>query len=135
LYPVRGVADPEVVDQSRLAERYGVPSGAAYADMAVLRGDPSDGLPGVRGIGEKTAVALVRRYGSLAGVLSALDAGDPGFTPAQRRRITEALPYLAVAPAVVRVAPDAPLEPFDDRLPHVVADPDRLVELATRWGL
>ncbi len=135
LYPTRGVSDPEVVDQARLAERYGVGSGAAYADMAVLRGDPSDGLPGVPGVGEKTAVALIRQHGSLAGVLSALEAGDPGFTPAQRRRLTEALPYLAVAPAVVRVAPDAPVGEFSDTLPRVPADPDGLVELAKRWGL
>ena len=103
--------------------------------MAVLRGDPSDGLPGVPGIGEKTAAQLVHRYGSLAGVLAARDAGDPGLTVTQRRRLTEAAPYLEVAPAVVRVAPDAPVGDIDDRLPHVVADAEALVALAERWGL
>lgn len=135
LYPARGVRDPDEVDQAWLAERYGVASGPAYADMAVLRGDPSDGLPGVPGVGEKTAVALVGRYGSLAGVLAALEAGDPGFTAAQRRRLVEAREYLAVAPGVVRVATDAPVGTFSDRLPKVPADPDRLAALAERWGL
>lgn len=135
LYPVKGVKDLEVVDVDRLRERYAVASGAAYADMAVLRGDPSDGLPGVPGIGEKTAAALVGRYGSLDGVLAARDAGDPGLTATQRRRLEEAADYLRVAPLVVRVAPDAPVGDVDDALPQVVADPETLVALAERWGL
>jgi 5'-3' exonuclease len=135
LYTARGIRDLDVVDQARLAERYDVADGAAYADLATLRGDSSDGLPGVAGIGEKTAAALLRRYGTLDGVLRALDAGDPGLTPAQRRRLTEGRDYLAVAPAVVRVAPDAPVADADDALPRTPADHGRLVALAERWGL
>jgi len=135
LYTVRGIKDLEVVDQARLAERYDVSTGQGYADMAVLRGDPSDGLPGVPGIGEKTAAALVRRYGSLDGILAARDAHDKGLTATQLRRLTESADYLAVAPAVVRVAPDAPVAQVDDRLPATPADPEALVALAERWGL
>jgi 5'-3' exonuclease len=135
LYPTKGVRNLDVVDQARLAERYALPSGQAYADMAVLRGDPSDGLPGVPGIGEKTAVALLARYGDLAGVLAARDAGDPGLTATQRRRLSEASDYLDVAPLVVRVAPDAPVGDVDDALPTAPADPDALAALTERWGL
>ena len=135
LYTARGIRDLETIDQARLKEKYDVATGAGYADMAVLRGDPSDGLPGVPGIGEKTAAALVHRYGSLVGILAARDAGDAGLTATQRRRLTESADYLAVAPNVVRVAPDAPVPAFDDRLPKVVADPEALVALAERWGL
>ncbi len=135
LYPVKGVKDLLVVDQGVLDQRYGVPTGRAYADMAVLRGDPSDGLPGVPGIGEKTAAALLRRYGTLAGVLAARDAGDRGLTATQRTRLTDAADYLAVAPRVVTVAPDAPVAEVDDRLPQAPADPDALVGLAERWGV
>lgn len=135
LYPVKGVKDLLVVDQGVLDERYGVPTGRAYAEMAVLRGDPSDGLPGVPGIGEKTAAALLRRYGTLAGVLAARDAGDRGLTATQRTRLTDAAAYLAVAPRVVTVAPDAPVAEVDDRLPQAPADPDALVGLAERWGV
>ena len=124
-----------VVDQAVLRERYAVASGPAYADMAVLRGDPSDGLPGVRGIGEKTAAALIGRYGDLAGVLAARDRGDPALTATQRRALTEAADYLAVAPTVVQVARDAPVGEVDDRLPVVPADPETLVALAQQWGL
>jgi len=135
LYTVRGIKDLEVVDQARLAERYAVSSGSGYADMAALRGDPSDGLPGVPGIGEKTAAQLVQKYGSLDGILAARDAHDPGLTATQRKRLTDAADYLAVAPLVVRVAHDAPVGDVDDRLPQVVADPEKLVALAETWGL
>ncbi len=135
LYTARGIRDLEVVDRSRLGERYGVASGDGYADMAVLRGDPSDGLPGVVGIGEKTAVALLDRFGDLAGVVAALDAGDPDLTPAQRRRLDAARDYLAAAPAVVRVLRDADLPEVDDTLPATPVDRDAVVALAERWGL
>lgn len=135
LYTARGLRDLDVVDQARLAERHGVPTGRAYGDMSVLRGDSSDGLPGVPGIGEKTAAALLARYGSLEAVLAAVQAEDPGVTRAQRRRLLEAADYLAVAPGVVRVAPDAPVAEADHAVPQTPADPERLVALSERWGL
>ena len=133
LYTQRGGLD--VIDAARVARGYGVPSRDAYADMAILRGDPSDGLPGVPGIGEKTAAALLRTYGSLDGVRAALARVDRGMTEAQRRRLAAAADYLDVAPLVVRVARDAPVPDVDDHLPDSPADPDRLVSLARRWGL
>lgn len=135
LYPVKGGGDPLLVDQAHLAATYGVADGGGYADMAVLRGDPSDGLPGVRGVGEKTAAALIGRYGSLEALLAALAAGDPGVTATQARRLAEAADYLAVAPGVVRVLRDLPLGEIDDALPRTPADPDALVALAERWGI
>ncbi|UCM91683.1 5'-3' exonuclease [Streptomyces marincola] len=134
LYPVKGVGTLTTFDETALRGKYGV-DGPGYADLALLRGDPSDGLPGVPGVGEKTAARLLDRYGSLDGILAALRAQDPGFTPAQRKRLTEAEPYLAVAPRVVRVATDIPLPDHDPALPAAPADPRRVDELATRWGL
>lgn len=135
LYTLKGIGELEVVDAARLAERHGVASGRAYAHLATLRGDSSDGLPGVPGIGEKTAVLLVRRYGDLDGVRRAAEEGDPGLTAAQRRRILEARDYLAVAPGVVDVALDAPVPDVAGTLPATPADPERLVALAERWRL
>jgi 5'-3' exonuclease len=135
LYTGRGVRDLEVVNQARLHERYGIHGGDAYVDLAVLRGDPSDGLPGVAGIGEKTAAALLHRYGDIQSMLAALDAGDAGLTKAQRTRLAAGRDYLAVAPDVVRVLRDADLPDVDDVLPATPADPDALVGLAERWGI
>ena len=137
----RGVKDADVVDAAELAHRYGLDparAGDAYADLAVLRGDPSDGLPGVAGIGEKTAAALLARHGDLTGVLQAVLDGDRHVTPAQRRRLAEAAAYLDVAPRVVRVLRDAdvpalPPAPGEGHLGDGV-DRERLDALAQRWG-
>jgi 5'-3' exonuclease len=136
LYTARGgVREPDFVDQAFLAAKYAVPSGRAYADMAVLRGDTSDGLPGVAGIGEKTAAQLIERYGDLAGLIAAVEEGDPAIKGAQRARLEAGLPYLEVAPAVVRVAHDAPVPAHDGALPTEVADTDLLGRLAEDYGL
>ncbi len=135
LYVGKGVRNLEVVDVAWLRAKYGVLSGQAYADMAVLRGDPSDGLPGVAGIGEKTAVGLLSRFGDLAAVRAA--ALDPAadLSAGQRRRLLEGSDYLDAAPAVVKVAPDAPVPQQDDVLPQTPADHAALVAFAERWGL
>lgn len=134
VYPVKGVGNAQLIDEAALVEKYGV-TGAEYADMAALRGDPSDGLPGVKGIGEKTAAQLIREYGDLAGIRAA--AADPlsKLTPARRKNLLDGAPYLDVAPTVVRVATDAPLPDFDPALPKEPLDPMTLEELSTRWGL
>lgn len=127
----RGVGRCDLVDEAFVAAKYGIP-GRAYADFAMLRGDPSDGLPGVSGIGEKSAAALVSRYGTVAAALAALDAGeDVPFAG----KLAAGRDYLAAAPTVVRVALDVPLPTYHDALARVPRDPARLVELADRWGL
>ncbi len=118
-----------------VAEKYGIP-GTAYAEYAVLRGDPSDGLSGVKGVGDKTAAALVRRFGSVQGILAALDAGEEdGFPAGARAKLEAARDYLAVGPAVTHAVRDLPVPALDDALPRVPRDPARVVELSDRWGL
>ncbi|MEV5341076.1 5'-3' exonuclease [Streptomyces sp. NPDC052676] len=134
LYPLKGVGTLQVTDEGWLREKYGV-DGSGYADLALLRGDPSDGLPGVAGIGEKTAAKLLAEFGDLAGVLAAVEDPRAKLTPTQRRRLTEARPYLAVAPKVVRVADDVPLPDVDTTLPRTPRDPEMVDALAARWGL
>jgi 5'-3' exonuclease len=132
LYIGRGVRNLETVDVARLADKYGVSSGQGYADLAVLRGDPSDGLPGVAGIGEKTGAALLTRYGDLAGLLAAVRDGDAALSPGVAKKLTAAAEYLAVAPTVVQVVRDAAIPPVDDALPRTPVDPQALVALAAR---
>ena len=103
--------------------------------MAVLRGDTSDGLPGVAGIGEKTAAKLIEKYGTLIALRDALDAGDPEIKGAQRSRLEAGAAYLDVAPMVVRVAPDAPVAEVDMALPTDVADATLLSKVASEFGV
>jgi 5'-3' exonuclease len=134
LYTARGVGRHEIVDETAVTNKYDIP-GRAYADFAILRGDPSDGLPGVAGVGGKTAATLISRFGDIDGLLAAADDSDADLSPTLRRKINEARDYLAVAPHVVRVRLDVPLPDYDDAIPLTPADPAGLVTLAQRWGL
>ncbi len=131
VYTARGMSNLEIVDDAAVVGRYGVHA-AQYADFAVLRGDPSDGLPGVAGIGEKSAASLLAAHGSLDAIRAAVADGTAG-TPAQRAKIAAAADYLEVAPTVVRVARDLTLAPVDDRLGSL--DEDAATALAERWNL
>ncbi|MFJ8947069.1 5'-3' exonuclease H3TH domain-containing protein [Streptomyces sp. NPDC102395] len=134
LYPLKGVGTLQVTDEAWLREKYGV-DGRGYADLALLRGDPSDGLPGVPGIGEKTAAKLLAEFGDLAGIMAAVDDPKAKLTPSQRKRLDEARAYVAVAPKVVRVAADVALPEVDVTLPRAPREPETLEALARRWGL
>jgi 5'-3' exonuclease len=134
LYIGRGIAKLEALGPAQVQAKYGVPA-AHYADFAVLRGDPSDGLPGVPGIGEKTAAALVTRFGSIEAILEAAASGDDGFPAGAAGKVRAVADYLAVAPAAVRGRTDAPVELIDDRLYAEPRDPGRLDELADELGI
>lgn len=139
-YVGRGLAKAVVLGPVELAQKYALPvarAGAAYADMAALRGDPSDGLPGVPGVGEKTAAVAVSRYDTYDDLLAAIDdPSDTRLASGLRGKLAAARDYLVAAPGVVRVAVDAPVQVSgDDALPAEPDDPDELAALGERWGL
>ena len=134
LYTARGVGRHERVTEAVVREKYGVEA-HQYADFATLRGDNSDGLPGVAGVGEKTAATLLGRFGSVTALREAALDPDADLAPGPRRKILDAADYLAVAPTVVAVARDIALGNPDLLLPRTPADPEALKELAERWGL
>jgi len=103
----------------------------------MLRGDPSDGLPGVPGVGAKTAATLVGRFDSWGELLAAVARPDDARMAAGvRAKLAAASDYLGVVEPVVRVVTDAQVRlDRDTALPRTPADPDRLAELAARWGL
>ncbi len=108
LFTVRGVTELLEYDEATVLERYGV-SASRYGDFAILRGDPSDGLPGVKGVGEKTAKMLIETFGSLDGVVAAALAGDEPMKPRVREAIAASAGYLATMQRLVPVNADAPL--------------------------
>jgi 5'-3' exonuclease len=137
LYTARGIADIESVDEAAVAAKYGIP-GRAYAEFAVLRGDPSDGLPGVAGVGAKTAAALINEFGDLAGIRAAVArtaVPKPPLTAAVLKKMQAAADYLDAAPVVVAVACTIDLPAIDGTLPARPADADALARLAEAHGL
>ncbi|CAB4876358.1 unannotated protein [freshwater metagenome] len=131
----RGVSQVEVVNEQWVADKYGIP-GRSYADFATLRGDASDGLPGVRGIGDKTAAMLVSTFGSLESIIAAAHDESSDLPASVRKKILAGLDYLAVAPKVVAVARDVPIPAdLDDTLPRLPVSADALEEMAQRLAL
>jgi 5'-3' exonuclease len=140
LYLGRGLSNATKFGPAEVAERYGVPAnraGPAYAELAILRGDPSDGLPGVAGIGEKSATTLLQQYGSLEAVLEAADNPKSKMSKAFRSKIVGATDYLEKAGPVVRVATDAPVKfsTKSDALPLAAVHPRKVAGLAERFGV
>lgn len=131
LYIARGVGKHEQVDEAWVRAKYGIPA-SAYVDYATMRGDASDGLPGVAGIGDKTAASLLNSYGSLEGILAAASDAHTKISGSVRSKLGAAIDYLAVAPAVVAVVRDLDLDvDWDDLLlPQVPKDSARFTELA-----
>ena len=129
LFTVRGVSQLLELDEAGVLDKYDVPA-ARYAEFAILRGDPSDGLPGVRGVGEKTARALVQAYPSIDAMLEATDDQNASFKPGVRAALRAARPYLATMQQLVPVNAIAPLSLWaGDR------DDEALRELAARLGI
>jgi len=120
LYPEKGGL--AVVDEAEVERRYSIP-GRHYSDFAILRGDPSDGLPGLAGVGAKKAADLVRKYGSVAAMI---EAGV--FRPSDSA-------YLEKAQRVVPPVTDLPIEVPRGRRDRYPDDPARAEELGKRYGV
>jgi 5'-3' exonuclease len=120
LYPEK--AGLAVIDEDEVTRRYGIP-GRRYADFAILRGDPSDGLPGLRGVGSVTAAGMIRRYGDIAGVLRERPLRD-----ADRE-------YLASAMRVVPPVADLPIDLPSGRRDAYPANEAAMESLAAQYGV
>jgi 5'-3' exonuclease len=130
LYPRRGVSQVDVVNEAYIEQKYKIP-GRAYRDFATLRGDPSDGLPGVKGVGEKLAATLVARYGSLDGIIAAIEAGEESVA---LNRVRRDLDYVGRAIKVVTIPTDLPIPEVQIVRPRQRPG-EEVFELADRYGL
>jgi 5'-3' exonuclease len=138
IYTSKGMKNLELVTDVVVVGKYRVLP-TQYADFAILRGDASDGLPGVPGIGEKSAATLLGRYGTLEGLLEAATDPESDLPAAMRARLRAAAEYLDVAPAVVNVVRDLELPPAEEagaRLGPVGGEARvELERLAAEWNL
>ncbi|MFH5877360.1 5'-3' exonuclease H3TH domain-containing protein [Arthrobacter sp. NA-172] len=138
IYTARGMRNLEVVTDAVVVGKYRVLPGQ-YADYATLRGDASDGLPGVAGIGEKSAASLLGEYGTLDRLLAAAVDPGSGLSASVRSKLEAAADYLTVAPAVVNVVRDLELPTLEQagaQLQPVVGEArSELERLASEWNL
>lgn len=134
LYTARGVGNLDKVDNAWIQAKYGI-NGSQYVDFAVMRGDPSDGIPGVAGIGEKTAAVLIEAYGDLAGIQAAAADPDSAIKPRVRENLLASADYIKAATEVVTVRADA-CEIDAWALQPLTADQKTALEaFGHQWGL
>ncbi|MHA7276238.1 5'-3' exonuclease [Arthrobacter sp. Hz1] len=135
IYTARGMSRLEVLTDATVVSKYRVLPGQ-YADFAALRGDSSDGLPGVAGIGDKTAASLLQEFVDLDGIIKAANDGASAMSASMRAKITQAADYLGVAPTVVNVVRDLDLGELDAAIRPL--DPKQLKhieQLTLDWAL
>ena len=134
IYLAKGFSQQEVVDRKWVGDKYGIP-GDRYALFAMIRGDASDGLPGVRGIGEKGAAVIANAFTSIDEALNAARNVDERLTPLLRKRLIEGSDYIAIAPKLVHCALDVPLPAMNLDLPKAPQDLSEIYAFKERYGL
>ena len=134
VYLAKGIANHDLVDLRWIAEKYDIP-GERYALFAMIRGDASDGLPGIRGIGEKGAAIIARQFENLEEVMLAAKNNDERLTPNARKKLLESADYARIAPKLVHCALDVPLPKLNIVLPKRPNNLDEIYQYQKDYGL
>ena len=134
VYLAKGVSAHDLVDLKYVSEKYQIP-GERYALFAMFRGDPSDGLPGVRGIGEKGAALIASNFANVDEAIAAAHAGHESLSDSLAKKIIAGVDYLKIAPTVVQVARNVALPKIDLAMPKVPADLSSIYQFKERYGL
>ncbi len=134
VYLAKGISQHDLVDIAYVEKKYAIP-GDRYALFAMFRGDPSDGLPGVKGIGEKGAAVIANAFANVDDALAGAHAGHESLAPALAKKIIAGADYLKIAPTVVQVARNAPLPTVDLSMPKAPADLSAIYQFKERYGL
>ena len=134
VYLAKGISAHDLVDIKYVSDKYQIP-GERYALFAMFRGDPSDGLPGVRGIGEKGAALIVNNFSTVDEALAGAHAGHDALPAALAKKIIAGTDYLKIAPTVVQVARNVSLPQVDLSMPKAPADLSEIYRFKERYGL
>jgi 5'-3' exonuclease len=134
VYLAKGIANHDLVDLRWIAQKYDIP-GERYALFAMIRGDASDGLPGIRGIGEKGAAIIAKQFENLEEVMLAAKNDDERLTPNARKKLLESAEYARIAPKLVHCALDVPLPKLDIELPKRPDSLDEIYQYQKDYGL
>ena len=134
VYLAKGISQHDLVDVKYVSDKYAIP-GDRYDLFAMFRGDPSDGLPGVKGIGEKGAAVIANNFATVEDALAAAHEAHVSLPPALAKKIIAGSDYLSIAPKLVRVARDAPLPKVDLAMPKAPVDLSKLYQMKDQYGL
>jgi len=134
VYLAKGIANHDHVDLRWISQKYDIP-GERYALFAMIRGDASDGLPGIRGIGEKGAAVIAKQFSNLEEVMRAAENEDERLTPNARKKLLESAEYARIAPKLVHCALDVPLPKMDINLPKRPDSLDEIYQYQKDYGL
>ena len=135
VYLAKGISQHDLVDRKYVSEKYGIP-GDRYALFAMIRGDASDGLPGIRGIGEKGAAVIANHFATMDEVMAAAaDEADTRLTPLLRKKLLAGADYAAIAPKLVHCALDIELPQVDIKKPRRPESLDEIYQYKNDYGL
>jgi 5'-3' exonuclease len=134
VYLAKGLSQHDLVDKAWVNRKYAIP-GDRYALFAMFRGDPSDGLPGVRGIGEKGAALIANHFADVDQALQGAHDAHEALTPALAKKIIAGADYLKIAPTLVNCARDVALPTLDITMPKAPADLSKIYAIKERYGL
>ena len=134
VYLAKGISQHDLVDISWVANKYGIP-GDRYALFAMFRGDPSDGLPGVKGIGEKGAALIANNFASVDEALSGAKAGHERLSASLAKKIIEGADYLKIAPTLVNCARDVAIPKMEIAMPIEPPDLSDIYAIKEEYGL
>jgi 5'-3' exonuclease len=134
VYLARGISNHDLVDKKWVADKYGIP-GDRYALFAMFRGDPSDGLPGVKGIGEKGAALIANNFATVDEAIAGAKTGHEALTASLAKKIIEGSDYLKIAPTLVNCARDVSLPKMSLEIPTKPTDLSPIYAMKEEYGL
>jgi len=134
VYLAKGISNHDLVDLQWINNKYQIP-GDRYALFAMIRGDSSDGLPGIRGIGEKGAANIANQFSSLGEVMKAAEDSDERLTVNIRKKLLESAAYAAIAPKLVGCALDVSIPQMQISMPLKPKSMQKIEELKEEYGL
>lgn len=134
VYLAKGISQHDLVDRKWIEAKYQIP-GDRYALFAMIRGDASDGLPGIKGIGEKGAALIANNFADLESAIQAAENEDERLPAGLRKKLIEGRPYAAIAPKIVHCALDVPIPPMSIAMPPRPENLDVIYQYKEDYGL
>jgi 5'-3' exonuclease len=134
VYLAKGIANHDLVDLKWIEQKYEIP-GDRYGLFAMIRGDASDGLPGIKGIGEKGAASIAKQFTNLHEVMKAAINDDERLTANIRKKLLESAEYARIAPKLVGCATDVSIPEMNIDLPNKPLDTQKIQDIKEEFGL